>query len=216
MSRVVRTLLISNKSGAEALMRGQHPAVDRNAVCVSLRGNNLLVRVLRLMRISPRTNAIQLDDFRALLSAGKGNYSFSPSVPTTVHFILPFFISKARLLSDIRSVSDSLGLTRICIDNLRQAVFLAAALPSLEVVWIVRSKKDLGDLVSMHERSEKLGVFVEAHERLLDSKYILRSLLGCSTHVIATKVRTPERALELRTWSISEIASQHITVLNIL
>lgn len=216
MSRVVRTLLISNKSGTEALMRGQHPAVDRNAVCVSLRGNNLLVRVLRLMRISPRTNAIQLDDFRALLSAGKGNYSFSPSVPTTVHFILPFFISKARLLSDIRSVSDSLGLTRICIDNLRQAVFLAAALPSLEVVWIVRSKKDLGDLVSMHERSEKLGVFVEAHERLLDSKYILSSLLGCSTHVIATKVRTPERALELRTWSISEIASQHITVLNIL
>ena len=216
MSRVVRTLLISNKSGAEALMRGQHPAVDRNAVCVSLRGDNLLVRVLRLMRISPRTNAIQLDDFRALLSAGKGNYSFSPSVPTTVHFILPFFISKARLLSDIRSVSDSLGLTRICIDNLRQAVFLAAALPSLEVVWIVRSKKDLGDLVSMHERSEKLGVFVEAHERLLDSKYILSSLLGCSTHVIATKVRTPERALELRTWSISEIASQHITVLNIL
>ena len=71
-------------------------------------------------------------------------------------------------------------------------------------------------MVSIYERSEKLGVFVEADERLLDSKYILNSLLGCSTHVIATKVRTPERALELRTWSISEIASQHITVLNIL
>mgnify|MGYP001308589804 CR=1 FL=1 len=216
MSRVVRTLIISNKSGTNALIGVQHPAVDRNAVCVSLRGNNVLVRVLRLMRISPRTSPIQLDDFRALLSAGKGNCSFSPSVPMTVHFILPFFIPKARLLSDIRSISDSLGLTRICVDNLRRAVFLAAALPALEVVWVVRSKKNLGDLVSMHERSEKLGVFVEVHERLLDSKHILNSLLGCSTHVIATKVKTPERALELRTWSISEIASQHITVLNIL
>ena len=216
MSRVVRTLLISKKSGTKALIRAQHPAVDRNAVCVSLRENNLLERVLRLTRISPRTCAIQLDDFRALWSAGKGDCSLSPSIPTNVHFILPFFIPKTRLLSDIRSVSDSLGLTRICIDNLRRAVFLAAALPALEVVWVARSKKDLGDLVSMHERSEKLQVFVEVHERLLDSKYILSSLLGCSTHVIATKVMTPERALELRTWSISEIASQHITVLNIL
>ena len=216
MSRVVRTLIISNKSGTNALIGVQHPAVDRNAVCVSLRANNLLVTVLRLMRIYPRTSPIRLDDFRALLLAGKGNCLFSPGVPTTVHFILPFFIPKTRLLSDIRSISDSLGLTRICIDNLRRAVFLAAALPMLEVVWVVRSKKDLRDLVSLHERSEKLRVFVEVHERLLDSKYLLSTLLECSTHVIATKVKTPERALELRTWSISEIASQHITVLNIL
>ncbi|MEE2875446.1 MAG: hypothetical protein VYD09_02815 [Chloroflexota bacterium] len=216
MSRVVRTLIISNKSWTNALIGVRHPAVDRNAVCVSLRANNLLVTVLRLMRIYPRTSPIRLDDFRELLLAGKGNCLFSPAVPATVHFILPFFISKTRLLSDIRSISDSLGLTRICIDNLRRAVFLAAALPTLEVVWVVRSKKDLRDLVSLHERSEKLRVFVEVHERLLDSKYLLSTLLECSTHVIATKVKTPERALELRTWSISEIASQHITVLNIL
>jgi len=216
MSRVVRTLLISDKSPIHALTRAQHPAIDRNSVDVSLRGNNLLVKILGLMGISDQTDAIGLDVLQTLATLEKENSSSFRRVPITVHLILPFFISKARLLSDIKLATDSLGLARICVDNLERSVFLAAALPELEVVWVARSKNDFKDLASAYDRSGKFEVLVEVDESLLDSKSIVSNLLDCFIHVIATKVRTPERALELRTWSVSEITSPHITVLNIL
>ena len=216
MSRVVRTLLISNKSATKALIGVQHPAVDRSAVYVSLRGRNLIVKNLRFTRIFSQNNAIQLDDFQALASLSNKDCSFSQDVPITAHLVLPFFIRKVRLLSDIKLVVDLLGLTRISVDNLRRSIFLAAALPELEVVWVARSKKNLRDTIKINQQTDKLGVLVEVDEALLDSENIVMNLLECFTHLIATKVRTPERAIELRTWSVSEIASQHITVLNIL
>jgi hypothetical protein len=216
MSRVVRTLLISNKSATKALIDVQHPAVDRSAVYVSLRGRNLIVKNLRFTRIFSQNNAIQLDDFQALASLSNKDYSFSQDVPITAHLVLPFFIRKVRLLADIKLVVDSLGLTRISVDNLRRSIFLAAALPELEVVWVARSNKNLRDMIKINQQTDKLGVLVEVDEALLDSENIVMNLLECFTHLIATNVRTPERALELRTWSVSEIASQHITVLNIL
>lgn len=216
MSRVVRTLLISNKSAAKALLGVQHPAVDRNAVCVSLRRGDLIVNILKFIRIFSQNNAIQAADFQALSLLNNKDCSFSREVPITAHLVLPFFIPKARLLPDIKLVVDSLGLTRISVDNLRRSIFLAAALPELEVVWVVRSKKNLRDTIKINQQTGKLGVLVEVDETLLDSENITRNLLECFTHLIVTNVRTPERALELRTWSVSEIASQHITVLNIL
>lgn len=215
MNRVVRTLLISDKFSADGVGLVRHPAIDRTALEVSLRGNSLLLRILSWMRIS-RANAIELDQLRALPSIEKGKCSLTHRPPMTVRFVLPFFISKTRLLYDIKLAADSLGLTRICIDNLGQSVFLAAALPELEIVWVVRSKKEIENLAGMSEKSEKFEILVEVDESLLDSKDIVSNLLDCFIYVIASKVRTPERALELRRWSISEITSPHITVLNIL
>ena len=117
----------------------RHPAIDRRAAEMSLRGNSLLLRILSWMRIS-RANAIELDQLRALPSIEKGKCSVTDRTPITVRFVSPFFISKTRLLYDIKLAADSLGLTRICIDNLGQSVFLAAALPELEIVWVLRSK----------------------------------------------------------------------------